>query len=165
MPNNWSGLTLDEGIVYIPTGSAASDFWGGDRKKAKTCLPAALSPSTPIPANVYSITRPYTTTSGTETCPAPPTLVTVTHNGKKRDAIAQITKSAFVFVLDRKPANHFFPLTKNHFPSQIFLARKHQPTQPIPQKPEPFARQTFPETDINPYSKDKDSLLAILKNQ
>ena len=31
--NNWAGMALDEkrGIVYVPTGSAIFDFYGGDR--------------------------------------------------------------------------------------------------------------------------------------
>ncbi|MDX2249879.1 MAG: PQQ-binding-like beta-propeller repeat protein [Bacteroidia bacterium] len=162
--NNWSGLTLDEerGIVYIPTGSAASDFWGGDRKGENLFANCIIA----LNANTGERIWHYQTVHHDiwdRDLPAPPTLVTVTHNGKKRDAIAQITKSAHVFVLDRETGESLFPIEEKAFPPSELFGEEAWPTQPIPQKPEAFARQFFPETDINPYSKDKDSLLAILR--
>src|SRR5207302_2687982 len=76
----------------------------------------------------------------------------VNHNGKKIDAVAQTTKTGFVFVFDRGNGQPLFPIVETPVDTTTELAgEKLWPTQPIPQKPAPFVRQTLTEKDLNPY--------------
>ncbi len=82
--------------------------------------------------------------------PTPPSLVTVTHNGKKIDAVAQPTKHGFVFVLDRETGKPLFPVEEVAVPTETKIkGEKLWPTQPVPTLPKPFARQSFTEADLN----------------
>ena len=109
--NNWAGMAVDEkrGIVYVPTGSAAADFYGanrlGDNLFANTLL--ALDAATgkrlwhfqAVKHDIWD--RDF---------PSPPTLVTVKRDGKQVDAVAQTTKQGFVFLFDRTNGKPLFPI-------------------------------------------------------
>ncbi len=162
--NNWCGMTLDEerGILFVPTGSAASDFWGGDRKGENLFANCIVALNAETGERIWHYQTVHHDIWDRD-LPAPPTLVTVTHNGKQIDAVAQITKSGFVFVLDRETGENLFPVEEKVFPASNLFQEEAWPTQPIPQKPEPFARQVLTIDDINPFSKDRDSLIEVLK--
>ncbi|HEV3249868.1 MAG TPA: c-type cytochrome, partial [Puia sp.] len=82
--------------------------------------------------------------------PAPPALVTVMHNGSRVDAVAQTTKTGFVFLLNRETGEPLFPVEEKPVPQETDLAgEKIWPSQPIPILPKPFVRQTFTQADIN----------------
>ena len=80
--------------------------------------------------------------------PAAPNLVTVEHEGRRIDAVAQITKSGHVFLWDRETGEPLFPVEERPFPPSDLQDEETWPTQPIPTKPPPFARQAFTEADI-----------------
>ncbi|GAC1491542.1 MAG: hypothetical protein NVS1B13_21560 [Flavisolibacter sp.] len=81
-----------------------------------------------------------------------PVLVTVNHEGKKIDAVAQTTKTGFVFLFDRQTGQSLFPIVETPVDTATELVgEKLWPTQPVPQKPLPFVRQSFREKDLNPY--------------
>ena len=83
--------------------------------------------------------------------PAPPNLVTITRDGKKIDAVAQVTKTGFVFILNRDNGKPLFPVNEMPVPdSSTLIGEQPWPTQPIPELPKPFVSQTFTEADINP---------------
>ena len=85
--------------------------------------------------------------------PAPPNLVTVTHDGKRIDAVAQITKSSHVFLFDRETGESLFPIEERPFPPSDLEGEQAWGTQPIPVKPSPFTRQHLSEdilTDVSP---------------
>src|SRR5690606_35153882 len=94
--------------------------------------------------------------------PAPPNLVTVTRNGKKVDAVAQITKSGHVFLFGRETGEPLFPIEEEAYPTSDLRGEETWDSQPLPVLPPPFARQRFTESDINPFSNQKDSLLQVL---
>ena len=68
------------------------------------------------------------------------------------DAVAQVTKSGYVFLLDRESGTPLFPIEERPFPPSDLLGEEAWPTQPIPLKPPPFARQRFDEDDITDLS-------------
>jgi quinoprotein glucose dehydrogenase len=76
----------------------------------------------------------------------------VKHDGKSIDAVAQTTKTGFVFLFARETGHPLFPIVETPVDTVTTLTgEKLSPTQPVPQKPLPFARQSFTEKDINPY--------------
>ncbi len=142
--NCWAGMSLDakRGIVYIPTGAATFDFFGGDRKGdnlfANTLL--ALNAETGERIWHYQITHHDLWDRDN---PAPPNLLTVNHGGKKIDAVAQITKSGHVFLFNRETGEPLFDIEEQLVPESTIAGEHASKTQPVPVKPPPFARQAF----------------------
>jgi quinoprotein glucose dehydrogenase len=162
--NNWSGMSVDRkrGIIYVPTGSAASDFYGGPRAGANLFANCLLALDAKTGKLIWHFQLVHHDILDRDP-PAPPNLITITRNGKKIDAVAQVTKQGFVFVFDRVTGEPLFPIVEKSVPASDIPGEHAWPTQPFPVKPEPYARQTLTEKDINPYSEDRDSLLGVLR--
>lgn len=151
--NVWTGFALDEkrGIVFCPTGSAAFDFWGGNRigqNLFANCL-IALDAKTGRRLWHQQLVRHDL---WDRDLPAPPNLLTVTHGGKRVDAVAQVTKSGHVFVFHRETGEPLFPVREVPVPMSDLQGESAWPTQPIPTKPAPFSRQLFTYDDITDIS-------------
>lgn len=161
--NNWSGMTVDEerGIVFVPTGSAAFDFYGGNRKGANLFANTLLALDAETGKRIWHYQFVHHDLWDRD-LPAPPNLVTVTRNGKKVDAVAQITKSGHVFLFGRETGEPLFPIEEEAYPTSDLRGEETWDSQPLPVLPPPFARQRFTESDINPFSNQKDSLLQVL---
>ncbi len=144
--NNWAGMALDErrGIVFVPTGSAAFDFYGANRPGDNlfaNCL-LALDAKTGKRLWHFQFVKHDV---WDRDLPAAPTLVTVDRDGKAVDAVAQITKSGHVFVLDRETGKSLFPLEERSVPPSQIPGEVLSRTQLLPKLPPPFARQVLSE--------------------
>ncbi len=145
--NAWSGLSLDtaRGIVFAPTGSAAYDFYGGNRLGdnlfANTLL--ALDAATGRRLWHYQIVRHDV---WDRDLPAPPTLVTLRRGRRLIDAVAQITKHGYVFIFERETGTPLFPIDEQPIPPSDVPGEQLAATQPIPRKPPPFVRTHFHDT-------------------
>ncbi len=162
--NNWMGMAIDRkrGILYAPTGSAAHDFYGVNRKGNNlyaNCL-IALDANTGKKIWHYQLVHHDIWDRDP---PAPPNLLTITRRGKKLDVVAQITKQGHTFVFERESGKPVFPIRETSFPQDGIPGEVPSPTQPIPELPEPFTRQAFLEKDFNPWVADRDSLLEMLR--
>src|SRR5690606_16390076 len=73
----------------------------------------------------------------------------------------QITKSGYVYLLNRLTGEPIFPIPEQPVPASIIPGEEAWPSQPIPQLPKPFSRIAITEEDINPYSSEYDSLLTV----
>ena len=154
--NSWAGMSIDvnRGIVYIPTGSATPDFYGGDRVGANLFANSLLALDAETGKRLWHFQTVHHDLWDRD-LPAAPNLVTVTRDGKQVDAVAQITKSGFVFLFDRESGNPLFPVEERAVPASDLTGEHTWPTQPFPLKPAPFARQLMTEadlTDISPSS-------------
>jgi quinoprotein glucose dehydrogenase len=149
--NCWSGFALDEerGILFVPTGSASFDFYGGRRRGAglfADCLIALDAATGKYKWHFQDVHHDV----WDKDLPTPPALVSVMHDGKRVDAVAQCGKTGFVYLLDRETGAPVFPIEERPFPTNTELAGEEiSPTQPIPTLPKPFMRQTFIEDDLN----------------
>lgn len=149
--NTWSGFTLDEkrGIVFAPTGSASFDFYGGKRTGSNLFADCLLALDAATGKRIWHFQDIHHDVWDRD-LPAPPALVTVTKEGKKIEAVAQITKTGFVFLFERETGNPIYPIEERPVPHQTELVgEKLWPTQPFPTLPEPFVRQQFLEKDLN----------------
>lgn len=140
--NNWAGMSIDDkrGIVYVPTGSAVSDFYGYDRigdDLYANCLLALDANTGKLLWHFQGVHHDI----WDRDFPSPSALVTVRHNGKLTDAVAQTSKQGFVFLFDRKTGKSLFPIEERPFPHSTVPGEKTSPTQPTPLLPAPFARQ------------------------
>ncbi len=151
--NNWMGMTIDHdrGIAYVPIGSASMDFYGGKRRGSNLYADCLLALDAATGKRRWHFQYIHHDTWDWDPSSAP-VLLTVTHDGKKIDAVAQTTKTGFVFLFDRDTGKPLFPIVETPVDTATELVNeKIWPTQPIPQKPAPFVRQSFTEKDINPY--------------
>lgn len=148
--NNWAGMSLDEkrGIVYVPTGSIGGDFYGGIRKGQNLFGNSliALDAATGTYKWHYQVVHHDL---WDRDLPANPNLVTINRNGKKIDAVAQITKNGYVYIFDRETGAPVFPIEERPVPASDLPGEVAWPTQPIPTLPEPFARQSFTREDVS----------------
>jgi quinoprotein glucose dehydrogenase len=142
--NSWPGMALDEarGIVYVPTGSAAADFYGANRRGDNlyaNCL-IALNADTGQRIWHFQFVRHDVWDRDP---PSPPNLVTIHRNGRTLDAVVQSTKHGYVFVFDRANGTPLFPIEYRKYPPSDVAGEVVADTQPIPTKPRPFARQAL----------------------
>jgi quinoprotein glucose dehydrogenase len=152
--NSWAGMALDEkrGIVYIPTGSVGGDFYGGFRK-GKNLFSNTLLALDAATGKLKWHFQVVHHDLWDRDLSANPNLVTITHDGKQIDAVAQITKHGYIFMFDRTNGEPVFPIIEKAVPTLALPGEQPWPTQPIPTLPQPFARQIFnPEdvTDLSP---------------
>lgn len=148
--NSWSGLSLDEerGMVFVPTGSASFDFWGGNRKGENLFANCVLALNARTGERIWHYQTVHHDIWDRDH-PSPPNLITVMRDGKKIDAVSQSTKSGYVFVLDRETGEPLFPVEEVPVPASDLEGEETWPTQPRPVLPPPFSRQSFTEADIN----------------
>jgi quinoprotein glucose dehydrogenase len=150
--NTWGEITLDEksGIAYFPTGSSTFDLYGGDRigrNLFADCLLAIDARTGKLIwyfQDVHHDLWDYDLT-------AAPQLITIHHDGKVIDAVAQAGKNGFLYVFNRSTGEPIWPIVERPVPASQVPGEKAWPTQPFPTAPPPFARQSFTVNDLDPY--------------
>ncbi|MGQ9635903.1 MAG: outer membrane protein assembly factor BamB family protein [Bryobacteraceae bacterium] len=144
--NNWAGMVVNarRGIVFAPTGSAAFDFYGGDRHGDNLFANSLLALNAETGERIWHF-QLVRHDIWDRDFPSPPGLVTVRHNGRRVEAVAQATKHGWLLVFDRATGRSLFPIEDRPFPPSTVPGEPASPTQPVPLKPEPFARQRLTE--------------------
>ncbi len=163
--NAWGGLSVDpaRGLVFAGLGSASFDFHGGDRPGDNlfaNCT-VALDLATGKRAWHYQTLRHDL---WDHDLPTYPNLVTVVRDGRKVDAVAQVTKTGYVFLFDRETGRPLFEIKDQPVPPSDVPGERASATQPVPVRPPPFAAQHLDEsnvTDIGPAN--RASVLEQLK--
>jgi len=142
--NSWTGISVDRerGLVFVPTGSAAFDFWGGDRHGANLFANCLLVLRAATGERVWHYQTVHHDLWDRD-LPAAPVLAEITRAGQRRAAVAQVTKSGHVFVFDRESGVPLFPIEERPVPPSELASEAAWPTQPLPLQPPPFARQAF----------------------
>ncbi|HEU0121794.1 MAG TPA: PQQ-binding-like beta-propeller repeat protein [Bryobacteraceae bacterium] len=150
--NTWGEISVDvkRGIAYFPTGSPTYDYYGADRigsnlfSNSLVALDARTGKRLWHFQLVHHDLWDYDTT-------AAPQLLTVTHEGKRVDVVAQSSKQGFLYVFDRVTGKPLWPIEERPTPKSHMPGEQAWPTQPFPTAPPPFARQTATAEDVNPY--------------
>lgn len=141
--NTWAGFSLDEkrGILFAPTGSASYDFYGGKRLGDDLFANCVLALDAATGKRIWHFQTVHHDVWDRD-LPTAPVLVTLKKDGENIDAVAQITKSGFIFLLDRKSGKPIYPVNEVSVPTNSeLIGEKLSPTQPVPTFPKPFARQ------------------------
>jgi quinoprotein glucose dehydrogenase len=149
--NTWGEISVDarRGIAYFPTGSPTYDYYGADRIGSNLYANSliALDARTGKRRWHYQVVHhdlwDYDLTSA-------PQLITVTHQGKRIDAVAQAAKHGFLFVFDRETGKPLWPIEERPIPKSDMPGEQTWPTQPFPTRPAPFARQQMTVDDLTP---------------
>jgi glucose dehydrogenase len=148
--NAWSYLTVDtdRGLVFAPTGSATSDFYGADRRGKNLYANSLLALDARTGALKWFQQLVHHDLWDFD-LPAAPTLIDVTRNGRKVAAVAMITKMSTLFVFDRDTGEPIFGLEERPVRASTVPGESAWPTQPFPRQPAPLARTAFdPRSDF-----------------
>ena len=162
--NNWMGMAIDSkrGIVFVPTGSAAFDFYGGNRKGDNLFANCLLALDIRTGKRLWHFQTVHHDIWDRD-IPAPPNLFTITQKGKKRDVVSVLSKQGFIFVFDRVTGKPIFPIEERVFPASDVIGEKTSKSQPIPLWPLPFTKQSFTEKDVNEWASNKEEIIAELR--
>ena len=144
--NNWAGMSLDaaHGIVYVPTGSAVMDFYGGDRVGDDLYANCLLALDVNTGKLLWHFQGVHHDVWDRD-FPAQPVLFTLHRDGRSIPAVAQISKQAYVFVFDRLTGKPLFPIHEHPYPASTVPGEVTAFTQPLPDAPAPFGRQRLTE--------------------
>ncbi len=154
--NAWSGMSLDEkrGIVFVPTGSASFDFYGGKRTGQDLFADCLIALDALTGKRIWHFQNIHHDVWDHDLS-SPPALVEINKDGKKIDAVAMTTKTGYVFLFNRENGDPIYPITERPVPHESELTgEKMSATQPIPSLPKPFVRQLMTDTDLNTFLPD-----------
>jgi glucose dehydrogenase len=149
--NAWGFISVDveRGIVYVPLGSANTDFWGGDRKGPNLYGATLVA----LDANTGKMKWYFQATHHDNwdyDLPPAPLLLTVNRNGQKIPAVAQYGKTGLLFILDRLTGKPIFGVEERPVVSDNILPGDEvSPTQPFPVKPPALTRNTFSPNEVS----------------
>ena len=158
--NCWGGMSVDHerDLVYIPTGSPTFDFWGGDRVGKNLFGNCILCLNAETGERVWHFQTVHHDLWDYDV-PGAPQLVSVMHEGRPRDIVAQVSKTGWVYLLDRETGEPLYPIEERPVPPSDVAGEKAWPTQPYPAKPPAFCRQEMSPNDLSDISPEANAYL------
>ena len=155
--NVWGEMSLDEkrGILYAPTASAKYNFYGVDRTGANLFSDCLIAIDARTGERIWHFQMVHHDIWDYDDATAPK-LLTIRHEGRAVDIVAQVSKQGFVWVFDRVTGKPIWPIEERPVPKSDMPGENTWPTQPFPTKPPPFARQTFTADDLSPFLNAQD---------
>lgn len=146
-PNVWSIMSYDAdlGLIYLPTGNANPDYFGGERRPYDddwSSSVVALDAQTGTPRWKYQTVHHDIWDYD---LPAQPVLIDITRNGRRVPAVAVPTKSGEIFLLDRRNGTPVYPTPERKVPGDPVIGEHLSPTQPVSPLP-----------DFHPYRHERD---------
>jgi quinoprotein glucose dehydrogenase len=155
--NVWGEMSLDmkRGILYAPTASPKYNFYGVDRAGANLFGDCLLALDARTGKRLWHFQMVHHDIWDYDDNTAPK-LLTVMHDGRPVDIVAQVSKQGFVWVFNRITGEPLWPIEERAVPPSEIKGEEAWPTQPFPSKPPPFARQKFTVDDLSPYLTPED---------
>ena len=157
--SDWSGLAIDttRGIVYSSTETAGPDFYGGDRYGENLYANSLIALDAHTGERLWHHQLVHHDLWDMDN-PTPPTLLTVTHEGKKVDVVAQGTKMGFLYVFNRETGEPLWPIEEIPQAASKLPDMKSWPTQPAPTKPPRLMRDRYTEADVSNISPEAEQM-------
>ena len=147
--NAWAGYTLDvkNGIVFAGLGSPASDFYGADRLGKNVFANSTVALDARTGKRIWHFQTTHHDLWDHD-LPCPPVVCWAMVKGKRVEAVAQPTKTGYLFVFERKTGRPIYgvrevPAIPSDIPGEVAW-----PTQPVPIKPPPLESQVITEGDL-----------------
>lgn len=147
--NVWTVMSADpdRGLLFVPTGSASPDFFGGERLGDNRSANSLVALRVSTGAVVWEFQAVHHDVWDYD-LPAPPVLATVSQNGTEVPVVAQLTKIGFTYVLHRETGQPIFPIEERPVPQSDIPGEVSSPTQPFPTRPEPIAASGLDVDDL-----------------
>ena len=155
--NAWSMMSVDENesLLFAPLTSPSYDMYGGDRKGANLFGDSTVALDCHTGQRKWHFQTIHHDLWDWD-LPAQPNLVTIRRAGIDVPAVAQVTKTGFLFLFNRLTGESLFPVEERTVPQSGLPGEQTWPTQPFPLRPSPFARQSMTRdeiTDVTPESR------------
>ncbi|OYU69967.1 MAG: hypothetical protein CFE28_08120 [Alphaproteobacteria bacterium PA2] len=148
--NAWAGSVLDakRGIVFVATGSAADDFFGGERPGSNRFANALIAINASTGKRLWDFQSVHHDIWDMDFA-APPVLLTVMHRGKAVDAVAATNKLSYLYLFERTTGKSLFPIKEIPVPASTVPGEQAWPTQPVPTTPKPLSWTRVTENDLS----------------
>ncbi len=149
LANVWTAMSADaaRGLVFLPVSTVGPDFYGIDRPGDNLYSDSLVAVRAATGERVWHFQTVHHGLFDYDLA-AQPNLVRVTRDGVGRDAVAQATKSGFVFLFDRASGEPLFPIEERAAPASDVPGEHASPTQPVPLAPPPLVPQRLTEADL-----------------
>jgi glucose dehydrogenase len=163
--NVWSFMSTDEqlGLAYLPTGAPTNDMYGGHRigdnlfGNTLVCLKCATGERVWHFQMVHHDLWDYDNN-------VPPILMDINVGGRPVKAVAQLTKQAMAYVLDRETGKPVWPIVERPVPKSATPGERTAATQPFPTRPAPFDLHGLTTNDLIDFTPQlRAEALAIAK--
>jgi quinoprotein glucose dehydrogenase len=148
--NAWGWyMTVDEqrGILYMPIGGPAANYWGGDRPGNNLFANSMVAVDAETGKYKWHFQTVHHDLWDSD-MPSPPTLVDIRQNGRTIPALASVGKTGYMFILDRVTGKPIFGVEERPVPKGDVPGEWYSPTQPFPVKPPPLSRVEFRKEDM-----------------
>ena len=141
--NVWAPMSVDpgRGLVFLPTSSPSPDFHGGLRAGDNRNANSVVALKAETGELLWSFQTVHHDVWDYD-LPAQPGLYTVWRDGQPHEVVAQVTKTGFVFVLDRDTGEPFLPIEERPVPQSAADGEYLSPTQPFPVLTPPIVPST-----------------------
>lgn len=163
--NAWSVMAVDpeRHLVYVPTGSASPDYYGGQRSGANKWADSIVALRAATGDVAWGFQLVHHDLWDYDSAP-PPLLATITKNGRRIPVIAQGNKTGFLYVLNRENGTPIFPIEERPVPKSDVPGEAASPTQPFPTAPPPLVPQQLTEADVwGATNADRTACLAQMR--
>jgi quinoprotein glucose dehydrogenase len=166
--NNWGEMTIDvpRGIAYVPTASPKFNFYGANRIGQDLFADSLLALDARTGKRLWHFQMVHHDVWDYDNTTAPK-LLTIRHDGKLLDVVAQPGKTGWLYVFNRVTGQPLWPIEERPVPQingNASAGEKVWPTQPFPTAPPPFVRQSFTEKDLSPYIDDPAERARFLED-
>ncbi len=147
--NAWSIIAADSArdLVFVPTGSASPDYYGGERAGDNRYANSIVALHASTGKVVWHFQAVHHDLWDYDVA-SPPALVTITHDGRRRDVVLQATKTGQLYVLDRDTGQPVFPVEERSVPQSSIYGERSSPTQPFNTVIPALSPQGFDSSDV-----------------
>jgi quinoprotein glucose dehydrogenase len=147
--NVWTVMSCDEqlGYVYLPFSTPSNDYYGGQRPGHNLFAESLVALQAETGTRVWHFQMVHHGVWDYD-LPAAPNLVDITVEGRRIQAVAQVTKQGFCYVFDRVTGAPVWPIEERSVPQSTVPGEHTAPTQPFPTRPLPFERQGITPDDV-----------------
>lgn len=162
----WSQLSadLELGLVYVPLEMPANDYYGVNRPGDNLFGDSLLALDLKTGKRKWHYQTIHHDLWDWD-LPCAPMLFDMVRDGRNIKALAQPTKSAFLFVLNRENGKPIWPIEERPVPQSDVPGERTSPTQPFPTRPAPFDRQGVTIDDLIDFTPQlRQAALEIVKN-
>jgi quinoprotein glucose dehydrogenase len=147
--NVWTVMSCDEqlGYIYLPFGTPSNDYYGGQRPGNNLFAESLVALQAETGTRIWHFQMVHHGVWDYD-LPAAPNLVDITVEGRRIQAVAQVTKQGFCYVFDRVTGTPVWPIEERPVPQSTVPGEQTAPTQPFPTKPLPFEQQGITPNDV-----------------
>ncbi len=146
---SWGQISVDEqlGLAYLPIELPTGDYYGGHRPGNNLFGESLVAVDLETGARRWHYQLVHHGIWDFD-IPCAPILVDITVNGRAIKALAQPTKQAWVYVINRETGEPVWPIDERPVPKGDVPGEWYSPTQPYPSKPPAYDRQGLAIDDL-----------------